>query len=240
MLDLAFLGSVTLLDLGSAGVERLLRVLFRGTRCASDTVATGAATEHNDNVAGLRTLATHLILGHSTYHSTDFQTFGLIVGVIDFANARGGQTDLVTVRGVTRSGGFGNHRLREFARQRSGNRGVDVARARDTQSLIHITASAQRVADGSAHAGSCTTERLNFRRVVVRLVLVHQQPVLLLAIDIHLHADAAGVILFGNLFVGKVTALKLVFSVDGSQVHQRDRTFRILAVHLIAHSQILT
>ena len=75
--------------------------------------------------------------------------------------------------------------------------------------------------------------------MVVRLVLVHQQPILLFAIDIHLHADAAGVVLLGDLLVGEVAAFVLVFAVDGSQIHQRDRTLRLFAVHLIAHGEIL-
>ena len=194
-------------------------MFLRRTRCPSDTVSTRTTSEHDDDVTGFRTLATHLVFGNGTHHSTNLQTFRLVIGVIDFANVRRGQTNLVAVGGIAGSSGLGNHRLRELARQRGGNRSVDVTRARNTQCLIHIATTAQRVADGAAHAGGCPAERLNLRRVVVRLVLVHQQPVLLLAIDIHLHADAAGVVLLGDLLVGEVAALVLVFAVNGGQIH---------------------
>ena len=72
----------------------------------------------------------------------------------------------------------------------------------------------------------------------MRLVFEHHQPVLLLAIDIHLHADAAGVVLLGNLLVGEVAALVLVFAVDGGQVHQGHGPLRILAVHFVAHGEV--
>ena len=76
-----------------------------------------------------------------------------------------------------------------------------VCRACDTHRLIDISTAGKRVTDGSAKAGCRAAERLDFRRVVMCLVLEVYKPFLcddalsVLLVNLHRHDNRAGIYL---------------------------------------------
>ena len=135
----------------------------------------------------------------------------------------GRQADLVAVGAVARSCGGDDLLLRQLALDGLLERGQRVARAGDAHRLIDVGAAGQRVADGAAQTGGRAAERLDLGRVVVGLVFKLQQPVLLLAVDVDLDLDRAGVDLLGLVQVLEQALLLEGFGADGGQVHQGHR-----------------
>ena len=117
--------------------------------------------------------------------------------MIDLIDLAGGKADLVAVGRVT--GGSGRHQfaLGQLAGQRLADGLERVARTGHAHGLINVAAAGQRVADGTADAGGCAAERLDLGGVVVGFVLKEEQPVLILAVDVALDLDGAGVDLLG-------------------------------------------
>ena len=208
-------------------------MFFGGTGGAADAVTAGAAAKHDDDIAGLRALATDVILRGSTHHRADFQTLGTVVLMVELTYVRGGQSNLIAVGRVTGSGTLGDDRLRQLALDSLADGRIDVTRTRHAQCLIHIATAAQRVADGTAHTGGSTAKRLYLSRMVVGLILVHQQPRFLLAVHLHRDADAAGVVLFRNLHIGQMTGLTFGLGIDRGHIHQRLR-FHPIAINLFS------
>ena len=132
------------------------------------------------------------------------------------------QADLITVGGIAGSGALGDDTLGQFAFHGLADGFVDVARTSDTHGLIHIASAAQRVADGTAHAGGCPAKRLNFGRMVMCFVFEHQQPFFDFAIYIHIHKHTAGVVFLRHFHIVEVADFALVLTADGGHVHQRD------------------
>ena len=111
-----------------------------------------------------------------------------------------------------------------------------VTGAGDTHGLVHVAAARERVADGAAHAGGGTAEGLDLGRVVVGLVLKQEQPVLVLAVDIDLHLDGAGVDLLGLVDIGHDAGLLKVLGADGAHVHEADGLG--VAAEFVAHLHV--
>ena len=111
-----------------------------------------------------------------------------------------------------------------------------VTGAGDTHGLVHVAAARERVADGAAHAGGGTAEGLDLGRVVVGLVLEQEQPVLVLAVDIDLHLDGAGVDLLGLVDIGHDAGLLKVLGADGAHVHEADGLG--VAAEFVAHLHV--
>ena len=213
-------------------------MFLRGTRSPSNAVAARASSEHDDDIAWLRTFAAHMIHRSRAHHCADFETLGLVIVVIYLAHVRRGQTDLVAVGRIAGSRALGDHRLGQLALHRRAHRGVDVACTRHAQCLIHVAAPAQRVADGTAHARGRPTEGLYLRRMVMGFILEHQQPRLGLAVHLHIDVDAARVVLFRNFHVFQIAGFALVLAVDARHVHERLR-FLTVTVQLFPHRYIL-
>ena len=72
--------------------------------------------------------------------------------------------------------------------------------------------------------------------MVVSLVLKQEQPVLVLAIDIDLHLDGAGVDLLGLIDIGHDAGLLEVLGADGAHVHETDGLG--VATELVAHLHV--
>ena len=144
--------------------------------------------------------------------------------MVDLVYKTGRKADLVAVGGVACRGGLAQLALRQlvFERFREGN--GRVARAGHAHRLIDVGAAGERVADGAAEAGRRAAERFDLGRVVVGLVLEHEQPVLVVTVYECLYLDGAGVDLLGLVDVLKVAALLEYLGRDGTHVHQRDRT----------------
>ena len=132
----------------------------------------------------------------------------------------GGQADLVAVGRITGGGFARDDALRQFAGARIGHRQQDVPRPGHAHRLIDIGPSRKRVADGAAQTGGRPAEGLDFRRMVVGFVLELKQPFLFLAVHIHIHEDAAGVVLLTHFHIVQFPLLTQIPGSDGRQFHQ--------------------
>ena len=235
-LQLALDRGVALLDLGTRGLDGLGVLGLGGAGGATDAVTAGAAAQQDDLVGGGGALATHVVCRGSAHDGADLHALGDVAGVIEFVDLTGGKADLVAVAGV--AGGSSGHELtlRQLALERLGHGDGGVAGAGDTHGLVHVAAARQRVADGAAHAGGGTAEGLDLGRVVVGLVLKQEQPVLVLAVDIDLHLDGAGVDLLGLVDIGHDAGLLKVLGADGAHVHEADGLG--VAAEFVAHLHV--
>ena len=172
----------------------------------------------------------------SAHDGANLHALGHVTGVIEFVDLTGGKADLVAVAGVAGGGSGHELALRQLALERLGNRDGGVAGAGDAHGLVHIAAARERVADGAAHAGGGTAEGLDLGRVVVGLVLKQEQPVLVLAVDIDLHLDGAGVDLLGLVDIGHDAGLLKVLGADGAHVHEADGLG--VAAEFVAHLHV--
>ena len=77
----------------------------------------------------------------------------------------------------------------------------------------------ERVADGVADAGGRPAKGLNLCRVIVRLVLKQQQPVLRPVLCINLDADGAGIDFLALLHLRQQALLAQGFGRDGGNIH---------------------
>ena len=134
------------------------------------------------------------------------------------AHTSGGQTDLVAVGGVAGCGAGGNIALRQLALEGLLARSVDVTCAGQTHGLVDPRATRQRVADCATETGRGATEWLDFGRVVVGLVLEHEEPLAVIALDVDV--DGAGVDFFGDFLVIHDTRATQFAAHDGAHVHQ--------------------
>ena len=160
--------------------------------------------------------------------------------MVDFVYKAGGKADLVAVGGIACGSGLAQLALRQLVLERFGEGSGRVARAGHAHRLIDVGAAGQRIADRAAEAGGCAAERLDLGRVVVGLVLEHEQPVLVVAVHERLDLDGAGVDLLGLIDILQIAALFEHLGGDGTHVHQRDRALcgLLLAVDLDARGHV--
>ena len=235
-LQLALDGRVALLHFGAVEFQRLHVVSLRRAGGAADAVTAGATAEQDDPVAGGRGLTAHMVGRGGGHDRAHLHALGHIAGVVDLVDLAGGEPDLVAVRAV--AGGRGGHELAlgQLAFKRFGDRHGRIGGTGDAHRLIHVGAARQGVADASADAGGRATERLDFCGVVVRLVLEQEQPVLVLAVDVDLHLDGAGVDLLGLVETGEDAVLLEPLRADRAHIHQAHGLG--VAAELVTHLQI--
>ena len=154
--------------------------------------------------------------------------------MVDLADLARGEADLVAVGAVARSSAERNLLLRQLARQRLAERAARVGSTRHAHGLIDVRTARERIADSAAEARRRAAERLDLRRMVVRLVLEHDEPVFLLAADVGLDDDAAGVDFLGLVEVIEQAFLAQRLGADDGDVHERDRAVCILAVERVS------
>ena len=219
-LELALLGGVALLDLSSAAFQGLHGVGLGGAGGAAAAVPAGAAAQEDHHVPGIRTLPADIFRRSGGDNRADLHALGSVAGVIELVHLAGGKADLVAVGAVARGGLGDNSALRELALHGLVDGGQGVGRAGDPHGGVHIGPAGQGVPDGAAHAGGGPAEGLNFRGVVVGLVLKEQQPVLLAPCGVHLDLHRAGVDLLGLVQLGHFPLLFQVLGNDGANVHQ--------------------
>ena len=82
--------------------------------------------------------------------------------------------------------------------------------------LVDVGAAGQWVAYAATDASGRAAERLDFRRVVVSLVLEKEQPVFVIAVDVDGDLDGAGVDLFGLVEVLEQPLHLEVLGADGA------------------------
>jgi hypothetical protein len=94
----------------------------------------------------------------------------------------------------------GDFTLRQFPGKRFGKRRARIAASGDPHGMVNIRAAGKRIAYRAAQTRGGAAERLNLGRMVVRLVLEHDQPVLFTPIvKLRFDDDTAGVDLVGYL-----------------------------------------
>ena len=200
-------------------LEAVQLVGLGGAGSAADAVTAGAAAQQNDDVAGGGALAADVGSGGRAHDSTNLHTLCHIAGVIDLIHLTGGEADLVAVGGIT--GGSGRHQfaLGQLAGQGLADGLEGVACAGDAHGLIDVAAAGQGITDGTADAGGRTAERLDLGGMVVGLILEEEEPVLVLAVDIALDLDGAGVDLLRLIEVLQDTLLFQLLGTDGGKIH---------------------
>ena len=225
-LQLALDGRIALLHLGTAVLKAVQLVCLGGTE------------EKRLNMVwnGGGALAADVGSRGSAHNSADLHALCHIAGVVDLVHLTGSQTDLVAVGGVTGGCGGDQLTLGQLAGHGLADRLERVACAGDAHSLIDVAAAGQRVADGTADAGSSTTEGLDLGGVVVGLVLEQEQPVLVLAVDVALDLDGAGVDLLRLVQILQDALLLQFLGTNGGKVHHAAGL--VLAAQLGAHGHV--
>ena len=235
-LQLAFDGRIALLHFSAVLLQGFDVVRLGGARGTADAVATGATTQQDDHVAGLRLLAAHMVGRCGAHDGAHLHALGNIAGMVDFVDLAGRQANLVAVGAVACGCLRHDLALGQLALQRLRDRRARVGSAGHAHGLVHVAASRQRVADAAADAGCGTTEGFDLGGVVVRFVLEQEQPILLFAIHIHLHLDGAGVDFLGFVKVLQNPLGLEVLGADRANVHEAHRL--AVAAELMADLQV--
>ncbi len=151
-------------------------VFFRGTGGTADAVASGAAADEQDHIAGRGGAAKNVGAWGGCDDCADFEAFRDIARVIDFGDLAGGEADLVAIGRVAVGGDLADFLLRELAGQGFGEGDVGITRAGDAHGLIDVRAAGEWIADAAAEAGGGTAEWFDLGGVVVGFVFEHDQP----------------------------------------------------------------
>ena len=120
-LDFALGGGVALLDLGGV-FEGGVGVFLGGAGGAADAIASGAAADEQDDVAGRGGAAEDVGARGGGDDRADFQALGDVAGMIDFRDLAGGEADLVAVGRVAVGGDLADFLLRQLAGKGFGER----------------------------------------------------------------------------------------------------------------------
>ena len=149
-LELSLGGSITLLNLGTAGVDGLGGMLLGRSRCAAAAVAAGASAHQNDDVAGITVFSLYVCAGSSAHNGTDLHALCNIVRMINLIDKAGGKTDLISVGAVALRSARGELSLRKLTGQGRLQGRRRVSSAGDTHRLVNIAAARERIADCAA------------------------------------------------------------------------------------------
>ena len=221
-LDLALYGCVALLHFRSAACQALHLVGLGRSGCTADAVTAGAAAQKDDAVARCGGLAADMVCGGCAHDGADFHALGHVARMVQLVYLAGCQADLVAVAGIAACRVGDQLALGQLAGDGLVHGCERVGCAGDAHCLVYVAAAGKRVTDGAAHAGGRTAEGLDFRGMVVGLVLEQVEPFLGLAVHVAGHADGAGVDFLGLVQVGQDAAGLEGACSDGADVHQAD------------------
>ena len=224
-LELSFLGRVAFLHLRAACFDRVRVVRFRRSRRAADAVASRGAAEKDHDVARRRHFAPDVFSRRRGDDRADLHTFCGVAGVVYLVDDARRKSDLVAVRRIARRRGRDDLPLRQFAfhRLRHGRRGI--CRARHPHRAVDVRAPGERIADRAADARRGAAERLDLRRVVVRLVFEKKQPRLDLSVDFDVDLHRAGVDLVGDVELFELARAAQIFDSHRRHIHKADGLF---------------
>ena len=213
---------IALLDLCPALGRGLGIVRLGGAGRSPDAVPAGPAAEEDDPVPGIRSQPLNRSSGRSPENGPDFHPLGRIVGVVEFLDIPGRQADLIPVRRISMGGLPAELLLGELALHGLRVRHRGVRSPGDPHGLIDIGPAGKRVPDGPAQAGGRPAEGLDFRRVVVGLVLEVQEPLLFDPVHFNRDDDGAGIDFVGFLLIIELAlGLELLGCKEGD-VHEAD------------------
>ncbi len=211
-----------------------------GAGGTADAVTAGTAAQQDDDIAGGGTLAADIVSRSGSNHSAALQTLGHVAVVVQLGDVAGSQADLVAVGRIACGSGLAQLTLGQLAGDGLAEGLPGVACAGDAHGLVDVGTAGQGVTDTAADTGGCAAEGLDFGGMVVGLVLEHQQPVLLLAVDGGCDMDGAGIDLFALVQLGEHSPLLQRLSADGGNVHQGLGTLcsLLFAIDLHTGSQV--
>ena len=193
------------------------------TRSTAASISACTAAQQDHDITWLRPLADDIGSRGSRNDRTNFHSLGNIIRMIQFLDKTCGKTNLVAIGAVSICCCCHDLSLRQTARHRILNRRRRIGCTRDAHRLIHIGTAGQRITDRTAKTCRRTAERLNLRRMVMRLILEHQQPVLLLTIHIHLHLHRARIDLFTLVQIIQPADLPEILGTNRTKIHQGNR-----------------
>ena len=107
---------------------------------------------------------------------TDFKTLGDVTGMVNLGDLPGREADLIAIGRVAVRGDLADFSLRKFPRKGVSESRQRIARAGDAHRLIDVGPAGEGITDAAAEAGGGTTEGFDLGRVVVGLVLEHDEP----------------------------------------------------------------
>ena len=115
----------------------------------------------------------------------------------------------------------------------------DVSGTGYAHCLIYIAAAGKRVAYCTAQTGGSASERFDFSRVVVGLVLELEQPFLYPSVHIDVNIDAAGIVFLTDFHVVEQSLRFEVTRSDGGHIHKVETFLRTaeFLTHLQIHSE---
>ena len=158
--------------------------------------------------------------------------------MINFLDFTCSKTDLIAIARISLRGAQNQLLLRKLPLERLRYRDRRICRARHTHCLINVTSAGKRIADGAAKAGRRTAERLDFRRMIVCLVLEEDQPLLALGtiavISLNGHDDRAGIVFMRLLAVCQLAVRPELLHADNREVHQAREFIRAVFVKLLS------
>ena len=172
----------------------------------------------------------------SADNGTDFHAFSYISRVIELRDLTRCKTNLVAVRRVSGCRRADDGALRKLAGERFGYGNRGVCRAGYTHGLIDIAASGERIADGSADTRCRAAKRFNLGGVVMSFVLKEKKPVFIMAVDVDLYFNGAGIYLFGLIQSRKDAAVAQVLGTDGGHIPKRDSS--VFSAKLVAQGKV--
>ena len=146
--------------------------------------------------------------------------------MIDLLHVACGKTDLVSIRGIAVCGAAHQLLLGKLSFQSLCHRNRGIRRTRHTHGLVYIAAAGKGIPDRTAQTGGRAAEGLDFRGMVVRLILEEHQPFFRLraisVIHFHRNDDGAGIDLLGFLHIRKLSFLLQLTHSRQRQIHQAD------------------
>ena len=219
-LQLAFLGGVSFLHLASAGLDGAFGMLLGRTCRPSYSVTAGPSAEQQYHIARNRAFPAHVLRLDRSDHGAGLEPLGDIAGMIYLAHACGCKAYLVAVAGIACGGLAADDPLRKLSGKSRAHGGGDVAGSGDAHRLIYVRPAGQRVAYRPAETGGRPSERFYLGGMVMGLVLELQQPFLGGTVHIHVHVDAACVVLLALLQVVKQALLPEPAGAYCRQLHE--------------------
>src|SRR6056297_215834 len=140
----------------------------------------------NYKVPWVGSLPDHICPGGSRNYRSHFHALGYVSWIIDLRNLAGCKAYLVAV-GTVSGRRLGSYLpLRQFTRKRFRKRSPRVSAASYPHGLVYVASTREGIPYCSAQTCCCSSERLDFGRMVVGLVLEHNEPFLRFSIHFYL------------------------------------------------------
>ena len=207
----------------TAGFQRFNGMGLGRTSCTAAAVPSSLTAQQDDNIAWNRSFSANVACRSCTEYRTDFHSLCHIARMVYFRNVSGCKTNLVPIRAVTACSTDGDFPLRQLAGNGIFDRNERICCTGYTHSLINIGTARQRVTDCTAEAGCSTTERFNFRRVVVGFVLEHQNPVFFSACNVYLDFHRTSIDFFAFVQIVQLAVCLELLHCQCCHIHEGNR-----------------